>query len=180
MAFIDWSRALEGAQVACQNARRLADDALRLHDMQSFLTAFSISILAWEETNKAGLLLKNYIEKRDISKAEWFDKFSNHKKKLEAYPEYYSILYPNSSPPGQTAANTKMTEIGRTLDLEKQHFGFYTDFVERSSRWFSPTTLSTQTIEYATWLGKHYATQSILTCLEIEEHIKQLQQAKTP
>jgi AbiV family abortive infection protein len=175
--FIEWQLALEGAKLASRNAQRLADDALQLHKMQS-LTAFSISILAWEETNKAGLLLKAYVEKKDISKTQWLNKFNNHQRKLDAYPEYVEILYPNIAgrPAIQAAeANARLTGIGRELDLQKQHFGFYTDFGERTRHWHSPTNLNRQNIEYAEWLANHYATISKLTCIQMDKRMAQLE-----
>jgi AbiV family abortive infection protein len=140
LSFIRWSEALEGAKVACKNAIRLADDAFRLQGIESYLTAFSLSILAWEETNKAGLL-KAYVDHRDISESEWRGKFANHKSKLAAYSEYHNILYPASRTlPDDSGASKRMKEIAGQLDIEKQLFGFYTDFVQHSRRWLSPTT----------------------------------------
>jgi AbiV family abortive infection protein len=175
--FIEWSLALEGAKLASRNAQRLADDALQLHKIQS-LTAFSVSILAWEETNKAGLLLKAYVEKNNISKTQWHDKFNNHQRKLDAYPEYVEILYPNigGRPAIQAAeANARLTGLGRELDLQKQHFGFYTDFGEQTGHWHSPINLNVQNVEYAIWLANHYATISMITCKRIDEIIGELE-----
>ncbi len=175
--FITWSLALEGAKLACQNATRLADDALELHKMHRYPTAFSISILAWEETNKAGLLLKAYVEKKDISKDEWRKKFISHQKKIDAFSEYFDIIYPTSPPrsPEQTvAAATRLTDLGRALDLQKQHLGLYTDFGENTRKWHSPADLNQQMIEYANWLGNYYATQSKLTCHQIGDCLQKL------
>jgi hypothetical protein len=64
---IPWKETLEGAKLAVDNAERIAYDANSLSRAGRYQTAFSLSLLAWEETNKAGLLIRAYIERQGIT-----------------------------------------------------------------------------------------------------------------
>jgi AbiV family abortive infection protein len=173
---IPWKKTLEGAKLAVDNAERIAYDADSLSRAGRYQTAFSLSLLAWEETNKAGLLIRAYIERQGITHNEWQNKFRNHPYKLMAYPEYTNVLYGEAKKPEPQETVTKVKEMGKILDLEKQLLGFYVDWDQTKSKWRSPNTLSAETISmYVKIWGEYYSSNSILTCLALRERIQEIE-----
>lgn len=183
---VTWKEALDGAELACANARRLADDALFLHGQGRYETAFAISLLAWEETNKAGLLLKQHVQQEDISRSRFDKIFRDHEKKLRAYSEYENVLHAPSATSARKAPvwNAATIQVVKQLQLEKLRYGLYVDFIEKDRRWTSPSDFR-ETLAHVDpkwqkmvmdqhWMSEYYAWQSILTVARIEDRIKQL------
>lgn len=176
---IPWQRTLEGAMLAVDNAERLAEDARLLggpFGVGRYQTAFSLALLAWEETNKAGLLLKAYLEKHDITENEWRKVFQNHAAKLMADPAYYHTLYPQAARNETQKPAVSVQDFGKFLDLEKQLLGFYVDFDDEKGRWRSPNALSKETVftYLKTWTD-YYCSCAILVCSEIRTRISQVE-----
>jgi AbiV family abortive infection protein len=183
---VTWKEALDGAELACANARRLADDALFLHGQGRYETAFPISLLAWEETNKAGLLLKQHVQQEDISRSRFDKIFRDHEKKLRAYSEYENALHAPSTTLARKAPmwDAATIQAVKQLQLEKLRYGLYVDFIEKDRRWTSPSDFR-ETLAHVDpkwqkmvtdqhWMSEYYTWQSILTCARIEDRIKQL------
>ena len=81
-----------GAIAACDNAERPSGDDDLFLGNGSLQSNFAMPLIAWEEANKAGMLLKSYVEKTDISKTQWESKYLSHIIKLQAYPSLSDMV----------------------------------------------------------------------------------------
>jgi AbiV family abortive infection protein len=181
---IPWRETLEGARLACENARRLANDALALHQASHRPTAYALSLLAWEEANKAGLLLRHYVRQQNLSQGDYDLIFGDHVKKLGAYVEYVDVLYPSAQ---ATGLDPKVVEASKRLNLKKQRLGLYVDYLEVGKndwRWTSPMNFDRELdrvdpkwremLRDQIFPATYWATQAILVCAQIQSRIKQI------
>lgn len=143
---VRWRDALNGAAAGCDNAERLCKDAILLLNKGSVQTSFAVAIIAWEETNKAGMLLKSYVEETDISETQWKKKYQSHTYKLQAYPQWADVLSEGSKKPDKGMVVKLSSEVGKRYDLEKQLLGFYVD--NHTAGWSTPNDLSEQEERY--------------------------------
>jgi AbiV family abortive infection protein len=162
-----------------------------LHEREHYETAYAISILAWEETNKAGLLLLHYVEKRDLAEDDYHRIFRGHQGRLGGYSEYQHVLpsTSTSSPATDALLDATTRKAIEELDREKQELGFYVDFSKRTRRWTSPRdfkqALSQLDPDFVAkspgllidqhLMSTFYATNSIHVCARIQRRIEEIQ-----
>lgn len=170
---VRWQDTLNGAIAACDNAERLCTDAILLLNKGSIQTSFAVSMLAWEETNKAGMLLKSYTEKNDISKTQWEDKYLSHTYKLQAYPIWFDVLSAGSKKPDKDKVVQQSSDVGKRYDLEKQLYGFYVDR-SPTGGWSTPNVLSGQEREYLNRMTPFWIDTVRLTVATLRHRIEEL------
>jgi AbiV family abortive infection protein len=129
---------LEGCELACENAKRLAHDAMLLGDRGCKQSAYALSVIAMEEVNKAGLLLKRYLDKQDLSKTAYENIFRDHERKLRALKEYLPILYPSAA---QKPFTEQQIDVLKHVQKEKLTIGLYVDYDLGQHTWSSPKNL---------------------------------------
>ncbi|QZN90448.1 AbiV family abortive infection protein [Idiomarina abyssalis] len=136
---LSYSQIADGMNVACENARRLIEDAQILFDSQRYPSAASLAILAIEESGKTAIL-REMATARDgkALKAAW-KSYRSHTKKNVAWilpdlvfngarklEEFAQITYPQGEHP-------------KVLDNVKQ-IGFYTDCLG-NAHWSVPSVV---------------------------------------
>lgn len=171
------TEALKGADFSSENAERLANDALFLHSHGRFQTAYSLSLLAWEETNKGGLLLKAYSEAKEISESKWNGDFLDHTFKFMAYPRYATLIFGSQGSAPQPGNNLRRT--AKLFDIKKQLFGFYVDWHPISRTWSSPSRLPNARIDLeVNPMANYFASTSLLIANQICNQVN-LEMAKS-
>jgi AbiV family abortive infection protein len=173
IAAVRWQDALKGAIASCDNAERLCKDAIILLNKGTIQTSFAVSLLAWEETNKAGMLLKSYVEKADISKTQWDDKYRSHVYKLQAYPIWIDVLDADSKKPDKDKVVQQSSDVGKRYDVEKQLYGFYVDR-NPDGGWNTPNVLSGPEQLYLNQMTPFWINNVRLTVATLRQRIDEL------
>ncbi len=163
----------EGMNAATQNARRLAEDAELLLDMERFPTAASLAILAIEEAGKNSILRELALAKDDKAAASSWRDYRSHTKKNVTW------LLPQLVAEGARQLDDFRTLFDESadhpflLDQIKQ-LGFYTDCLGKT-HWSIPIDvidehLATMLVQIA----KLFTEKGTVTPQEIELWIKHL------
>jgi len=71
----------EGIQRAIDNAARYLNDAVFLYDNERYQSSILLSMLSYEESGKALLLMDYKSKKKEITRSQWVKKFCSHKMK---------------------------------------------------------------------------------------------------
>ena len=77
-SYIPSSKLDEGIDKSIENATRYLNDALFLYQNMRYQSSVLLSMLSYEETGKA-LLLMDYKKKKEITMRQWKKKFCSHK-----------------------------------------------------------------------------------------------------
>ena len=81
----------KGIKLSLENAERLIRDAEILYDNGRYSSASYLAIVALEEEGKTLLLLRNLLDRKDITAKQWKKgKFTKHIKKINAVEEIIS------------------------------------------------------------------------------------------
>jgi AbiV family abortive infection protein len=78
---IPFSKVDEGIQKAVDNATRSLNDAVFLHDKKKYQSSILLSMLSYEESGKALLLMDYKSRNKEITRSQWTKKFCSHRMK---------------------------------------------------------------------------------------------------
>jgi AbiV family abortive infection protein len=68
----------EGIEKSIENASRFLDDAIFLFEHEKYESSILLSMLSYEESGKALMLMERKTEKNEITKTQWDKKFCSH------------------------------------------------------------------------------------------------------
>lgn len=123
----------EGLQKAVDNSTRYLNDALLLYENKRFSSCFLISMLSFEESGKALLLIAAIAKKQSITSKQWRKDFCNHcKKNLVSIKSTWEDAHFTSRFPDwdKHLAN---------FDFEWKNAFTYVDYDFGVNKWISPT-----------------------------------------
>lgn len=120
----------EGIRESIDNATKFLNDAVFLHQDKRYRTSILLSILSFEESGKALLLMDYKSKKNEITKSQWIKKFCNHSKKNIASivaiwkDAGFDYVIPN-------------IRLGN-LQQERKNASIYVDYDFMNKRWLKP------------------------------------------
>jgi AbiV family abortive infection protein len=136
---LSYSQIADGMNAACENARRLVEDAQILFDFQRYPSAVSLAILAIEESGKTAIL-REMATARDgkALKAAW-KSYRSHTKKNVAWPLRDLVIDGARKLEDFDQITNLRGDHPEALDSVKQ-IGFYTDCLGKA-HWSVPSDI---------------------------------------
>ena len=167
------SQIAHGMNIACRNARRLANDAKLLLDAGRYPTAASIAALSIEESGKVSVLRRlAFAPNEEVRRRAWKD-YRTHRSKNTAW------ILPNLVAKGARdldslrLATDSSSEHTVVLDQVKQ-IGFYTDCLG-TAHWSDPEkAVEDNTARSLVGIADLLAKSRVITIKEVELWIKHM------
>jgi len=124
----------EGIEKSVENASRYLNDALFLFQHKKYQSSILLSMLSFEESGKALLLMNYRKDKREITKTQWIKKFCSHTiKNLVSRRAIWQDT-------GFTPHFPDWDKILSKFDQEWKHVFTYVDYDFRNQKWTTPLT----------------------------------------
>jgi len=124
----------EGIEKVVENASRYLSDALFLFKNGRYQSSILLSMLSYEESGKAMLLMHHKKQKKEIAKTKWVKKFCSHTiKNIVSTRAIWQDADFTPSIPNWDKALAK-------FDQEWKHVFAYVDYDFRNQKWTTPLT----------------------------------------
>ena len=122
----------EGIEKSIENASRYLNDALFLSKHEKYQSSILLSMLSYEESGKALLLMDYKIKKKGISKTQWVKKFCSHTvKNLASRRKIWQDV-------GFIARFPDWDKTLAKFDQEWKNVFTYVDYDFRNQKWTTP------------------------------------------
>ena len=127
----------EGVEKSVENASRYLNDALFLFQDERYQSSILLSLLSYEESGKAILLMNRKMQKKEITKTRWIRKFCSHTVK--------NIISRRAiwQDAGFTPYFPDWDKILAKFDQEWKQIFAYVDYDFRNQKWTTPLTPKT-------------------------------------
>jgi len=130
---IPLSKLDEGIQRAVDNATRYLNDAVFLHDKKRYQSSILLSMLSYEESGKALLLMDYKSKEKEVTRSQWVRKFCSHRMKnlisLRAIWQDAGYVSPISD------SDVSISKF----DVDWKNVFTYADYDFENQKWTSPT-----------------------------------------
>jgi len=135
---IPWRYLKEGVERSLRNAARLLADAQLLSSKERDASAVVLYVAAWEETGRAILLLRHWVNQEDVKGKPLERIFKSHQAKRTALFDNIDFLYGDRHHRDRAEIKNFAQKLKQYLRWSKEVLGLYVNWMGEKRGWSSP------------------------------------------